>query len=166
MSKILIIYIRHIAFLILIVLLFNVACKKYEEGPYFSLITKKGRLCKEWNVQKFFYNENDSTASFCNKIGYSFSFGTERFDNSSHKTGHPLNIKNDSMGQYYSGWWDLVKDKKELEIDFFYTFTCPEYGPFGKNRRLFFEICKLTSHDLILECSRYGINYRIELSTE
>lgn len=41
-----------------------VACGKYEEGPGFSLKSKKGRLAGKWKIEKVTYNGTDVTASY------------------------------------------------------------------------------------------------------
>jgi len=47
-------------------------CKKFEDGPRFSLLTKKSRLTGKWKIEKVLFNGADSTASYINKLGSSF----------------------------------------------------------------------------------------------
>ena len=66
------------------------SCKKYPDGPSFSLETKKARLCNSWKLASYLYNGADSTASAKNsylnnyvliitKSGdYSFSYNQAR----------------------------------------------------------------------------------------
>jgi hypothetical protein len=42
------------------ILLF-VGCKKYTEGPSFSLRTRKARITNEWKVSKIVYDKSDSS---------------------------------------------------------------------------------------------------------
>lgn len=42
---------------LLVVVLFLGSCGKYEDGPAFSLLTKKARLTGEWKVEKVFKND-------------------------------------------------------------------------------------------------------------
>ena len=37
------------------------ACYKYEEGPRFSLLSRKARLCNEWVLQTYLDNGTDKT---------------------------------------------------------------------------------------------------------
>ena len=37
-------------------------CGKYEEGPSFSIKTKKGRLCQSWTIDKFVDPNGNETA--------------------------------------------------------------------------------------------------------
>jgi hypothetical protein len=39
------------------------SCKKYEEGPAFSLRSKKARVVGKWKVEKAFNNGNDITST-------------------------------------------------------------------------------------------------------
>ncbi len=48
---------------ILVTMLFLSACKKYEESSAFSLSSKKERLCKKWQIEKFMYNNIDRTST-------------------------------------------------------------------------------------------------------
>jgi hypothetical protein len=48
------------AAIILLSILFS--CKKYEEGPAFSLRSKTERVANNWKVEKFFFNGNDQTS--------------------------------------------------------------------------------------------------------
>ena len=40
------------------------SCKKYEEGPLISLLTKKSRLCGEWKLESYTLNDTDLTSAF------------------------------------------------------------------------------------------------------
>jgi len=42
---------------VLIIIFFFGSCGKYEDGPAFSLLTKKARLTGEWQVEKVFKND-------------------------------------------------------------------------------------------------------------
>lgn len=43
------------------------ACKKYEDGPWLSLHTKKARLVNVWKYDHVTQNGNDVTASYVNR---------------------------------------------------------------------------------------------------
>jgi len=38
------------------------SCKKYQEGPAFTLITKKARLSNTWILESYFENNQDKTS--------------------------------------------------------------------------------------------------------
>ncbi len=42
------------------------SCKKYEEGPAFSLRTKKARLCGDWKIESITYDGVDNTSNYSN----------------------------------------------------------------------------------------------------
>ena len=46
-----------------LMLLFVAGCKKYPEGPSFSLLTKKSRLCGEWKLKETVSNGTTTTNS-------------------------------------------------------------------------------------------------------
>jgi hypothetical protein len=54
------------------------ACGKYEDGPAFSLLTKKSRLCGEWVVDSYTYNDVDQTASVKAALGENFVLEIEK----------------------------------------------------------------------------------------
>jgi len=81
------------AYFFAFIIIFSVSffsCKKYPDGPVFSLETKKARLCNSWKLESYYYNGFDSTASAknyflkdyalnINKSGdYSFSYNYSR----------------------------------------------------------------------------------------
>lgn len=51
---------KHIIYLLLGILVIT-GCKKYEEGPALSLRSKEKRLCQEWKLDKFTFNDEAIT---------------------------------------------------------------------------------------------------------
>lgn len=51
------------ALLLSLPILFS-SCKKYEDGPMISLLTKKSRLCGEWKLESYTLNDSDLTSAF------------------------------------------------------------------------------------------------------
>jgi hypothetical protein len=64
---------RTAAFLFLTALLFS-ACRKYKEGPDFTLLSKKARLCGSWQVELVTKNGKDATSAFYPNNGYTETF--------------------------------------------------------------------------------------------
>ncbi|MCB0395212.1 MAG: hypothetical protein KDD36_01080 [Flavobacteriales bacterium] len=54
------------------------ACKKYEEGPAFSLRSAKARLSGDWKVASFSIDGVDQTASYLATIGNNFVIDIEK----------------------------------------------------------------------------------------
>jgi hypothetical protein len=83
------------------------ACKKYDEGPAFSLASKKARFVNNWKVEKILYDGVEQNLTTDDQ--------ESRF-----------NVKKDgtfdatSSGSGYSGKWEFSKDKEsfytEVEI--------------------------------------------------
>ena len=67
--------------------LFN-SCKKYPDGPNFSLRTKKARLCGTWVMDTYKINGVDQTAFFNAVLpGYQLEINTNETYKSSSNTG-------------------------------------------------------------------------------
>ncbi len=83
------------------------SCKKYDEGPGFSLKSKKGRLSGEWEVEK-----------------YITSGGTETQDNAS----TVITYEKDGTYKYantagsFTGTWKFDDKKENLITEFSYQF--------------------------------------------
>jgi hypothetical protein len=79
------------------------SCGKYEDGPNFSLLTKKSRVAGDWNVK--------SIGSEVFQNGYSLSMTFDKDGSMSYKY---------SYGTYsysYAGTWDFSSDKENLVIN-------------------------------------------------
>ncbi|HEU4719506.1 MAG TPA: lipocalin family protein [Bacteroidia bacterium] len=82
------------------------SCKKYEDGPAISLLTKKMRLCNDWVVDKYLENGTDETngtdmTSFMQSVITEWSI---KKDNSYTITGAGSE----------SGTWSLGEDKDDV----------------------------------------------------
>lgn len=92
--------------LLLAVLLISfVGCTKYEDGPGFSLKTKKARITNTWKMEKYVYDNGTSTTDVdegkmtLNKdMSASMSIGTGGFS--------------------ISGTWDFIDDKGGVRLTF------------------------------------------------
>jgi hypothetical protein len=70
-------FMKH-AFVFSIITVMIAACNKYEDGPAFSLKTKKSRLCGEWVVESYLYNDVDKTADITALLGANFVLEIEK----------------------------------------------------------------------------------------
>ena len=148
------------------VLNFN-SCKKYDDGPAFSLMSKKGRLTGEWEVVKIngqnpeeyfsssnygFYGSNYPTIVTANNVDLVWEFeddgdfsqsisGTINVSYYGYSTSVPLNNN-------YSGEWDWESNKEKIEIEI--NGTSED-----------FEIKKLTNTELTVE-DQSGVEYEFE----
>lgn len=76
------------------------SCGKYEDGPNFSLLTKKSRLTGDWVVKSI------GSETFINDYGLSINFDK----NGSMKYTYSVGANSES----YSGTWDFSSDKENL----------------------------------------------------
>jgi hypothetical protein len=79
------------------------SCGKYEEGPKFSLASKKSRLEGEWKLEKYMVNDADQTAAIQMIIGANFTWEIEK-DGKYTQTGTTSD----------SGTWTLGEDKDDI----------------------------------------------------
>lgn len=87
-------------------LLFAVSCKKYEEGPAFSLRTKTARLTGDWVMHGIFKDGSDVTQAYYQKrtlTDYHIIFD---------KDGRFVNVGN-AMN---TGSWKFGKKKETLVL--------------------------------------------------
>jgi hypothetical protein len=98
-----------IAFLGACVLL--ASCKKYEDGPGFSLMTKKARLANIWQVNKYILNGEDKTDSYRTLISREklVIYQSGKFDYSEVSTWV-------WAAPEYSGTWKFIDKKESVEL--------------------------------------------------
>jgi len=101
------------------------ACKKYEDGPVFSLLTKKQRLTGDWEATKFEVNNQNVINQ-----GYFVEF---EFDKDGDFTDR--NNLYDAVNSFY-GEWEFSGDKEEVELNY------------DTGDRLDWEITRLTNKEL------------------
>jgi len=85
-----------------ILLVFS-GCKKYEDGPVFSLLTKKARLTGEWSLDSYSVNEADQTSIFLLLAGNNFKLKIAKDD----KYSIVGNLAEE-------GTWKLTEDKNDI----------------------------------------------------
>jgi hypothetical protein len=79
------------------------SCKKYEDGPAFSLRTKKARLTGDWKIDKVLYNNEDITADYIDGVGANFVLDIEK-DGTYKQMGKVTD----------AGTWKLGEDKDDV----------------------------------------------------
>jgi hypothetical protein len=82
-------------------------CRKYDEGPAFSIRSKKERLANLWEIEKYFVNGEDKTATV-DTMFLTFEF---------RKNGE----YQEQMAHHYmyyidNGSWKFTEDKKNVDI--------------------------------------------------
>ena len=101
------------------------SCKKYDDGPSFTLRSKKGRLTGEWELVKL---DGQSIT------GYDIEWEFEKDGDFSQSYSYS------SSSYSYSGEWEFSSDKEEIEIQMN-----------GSSSSTDFEIKRLTNKELTVE---------------
>tara|TARA_B100001758_G_scaffold214844_1_gene200169 strand:- start:3822 stop:4328 length:507 start_codon:yes stop_codon:yes gene_type:complete len=97
-------------------------CKKYEDGPMFSLLTKKQRLTGEWEATKLI-SDNDGQNMINQGMEVEMEFdGDGDFKLKSTYDYTYTNYYGQTITQTYqnqlTGDWEFSNDKEEIELDY------------------------------------------------
>ncbi len=143
----------------IILLLFIASCKKYEEGPDFTLRTIYNRLKGEWEITNVYISGIDSTQIkefdyieliLCNEGSICVPIWDQIY-NEQKKTIYFKNINREKL---YKGWW-IMDNFKKINIGG----TLIAGGDIFRNT---YVIKKLTKEQMIL-IDNNNSNIRIEL---
>ena len=120
-------------------------CKKYEDGPIFSLLTKKQRLTGEWEAKKVISDgdnlinqgmelelEFDSDGDFKLKSTVQYTY-----------TNYYGQTYTNTYNNQVTGDWEFSNDKEEIELD---------YDNGGREE---WEITRLTNKELEADITVY-----------
>ena len=122
-----------------LIILISYGCTKYDDGPAFSLRTKKARLTGEWELEEIVVNGVSQALD----SDYDMIWEFERNGDFTQTMDYG------SYSYNYNGEWEFDDNGEELEIESSYS---------GINQT--FEIKRLSSNDLWLEISQssyYGM---------
>lgn len=102
-------YFYKITFLILCISI--ISCKKYEDGPAFSLMSKKARVSNIWKVDTYYLNGVDKTTEYRQLITREklviYQSGNFEYSELSNWIWAVPN---------YTGTWKFVNNKSDLEM--------------------------------------------------
>lgn len=112
------------------------SCSKYEDGPNFTLRTKKARLTGEWEVVKMSGQDLD--------VGYEVEFEFEKDGDFKYTYGYSSggSSYSYSYSYSYSGEWEWEDSKEDIEI---------KLNLDGYSYNMDFKILRLTNKELVLE---------------
>ena len=119
---------------LVLIAIISYGCAKYDDGPFFSLRTKKGRLTGDWELEKISFNGQSSSSGY---YGANMIWTFER-DGDFEQT-----IDYGSYSYSYAGDWEFDDNGEELEI-------------VVDGSGVTFEINRLTSNELWLEQNYNG----------
>jgi hypothetical protein len=144
-------------FFIAIVFITITACKKYPDGPRFSLYTKQQRLCNGWDVFSFTVNGYDSTAYLKSQPFYGqFGFLAQKGDNDAYFTYA-------AAGSYGGlGHWYFGNNKTSVQIYCNYDSASPgTVGPYRIGIWTW-DIMRLEKTELWLKTNYSGKEYFVK----
>ena len=120
------------------------SCRKYDDGPTFSLISKKERVANDWKTVTVFRNDIDETKEYPT---YSINFGkkdvTWKFQRST-----------DTNPTEITGTWELASVKEQIKIS---------YVVGSETRLQYMDILRLTETELWVSYLRDGDYFDIRL---
>jgi hypothetical protein len=84
------------------------SCKKYEDGPALSLLTKKMRAVGVWEIESYYENDVDKTSDYRQLVD------SETFELK--KDGaYTSSVTNGSVTLSDNGTWEFINDKEEIK---------------------------------------------------
>lgn len=93
--------------------LFFSSCHKYSEGPNFSALTRKARLCNDWVLKAYSVSGNNAfNSDFTTKLSIDKD-GTYSYSTTTNALGQ-------IQGTYANGRWEFAEKDETL---YFYTDT-------------------------------------------
>jgi hypothetical protein len=121
--------------------LFTSSCRKYEEGPAISLLSKKYRLYGYWDMEKYIKNnvEQTSELQFHHQFGFAKD-GTYYYSFYDPPSGYTIN---------FTGTWEFRHQKQQLVLGLDDPINGMEYQVW--------DILRLTSKELWLETVSPGM---------
>lgn len=143
-------------------MLFN-SCKKYEDGPFISLISPLNRLAGQWEVYYFEINNDDFSSIYKDSCNCNLSF---------------INKKSTLYFRYYnckpsygfSGDLKLIDNESKIETTTGLSYkadrpydTIKYFNIFGDLTYNIWTIKRLSSKDLWINCFSNNINYFLKL---
>jgi hypothetical protein len=150
----------HTCVLVILVVVFFNSCKKYPEGPKFSLLRPEKRIYGTWELEKYVVNDFDSTNYLppCNAI-----YSPEGVNNN--YCYRFIRGKNNIKGSDGNGAYIFENDKEELVISYSVYNAPLNYpniiGPTGTVYN--WEIRKLTNKELWIRRNVSGLVKEVHL---
>ncbi|HNW99614.1 MAG TPA: hypothetical protein PKK00_14505 [Bacteroidales bacterium] len=132
-------------------------CKKYEEGPCFSLRSAKKRMTGTWKIDKFYINGIDSTIEYFSKLGCKIEFTNEVY-NLADNNNWKLKLTNCITDKVYLGFWYFYNEKNKININFLADSSfliTNSIGPFGNDRNAIWTILRLSNKELKIKVEDY-----------
>jgi hypothetical protein len=134
-------------------LLFFISCEKYEDGPAFSLLSKKSRVVGEWYYEGIYVDGVEMTTSE-DLVGFSSTF---------EKNGEYLDLAVEAGNPIVTfGTWEFANDKEELAITTQYV----DWNNTLVYNTINYKILRLTNKELWYSRTVNGSEYEIHLKSK
>lgn len=139
------------------------SCKKYEEGPCFSLRSKDNRICNNWDIDFIYIDGIDSTNYLTTIVAHIDVRSKDK------KCYIDFYDKINRMYLFMKGNWQWSNAKKQIIMQFNYQYdfngdtiynTIP-VGPIKPYNTVIFDIVKLKYTDCILETRFNNKTYKL-----
>lgn len=129
------------------------SCGKYEEGPSFSLLSKKSRVVGEWYYEGIYVDGVEMTTPE-DLVGYSSTF---------EKNGEYLDMAVDAGNPIVNvGTWEFANDKEELAITIQYV----DWNNTLVYNTMNYKILRLTNKELWYSITSNGSEYEVHLKSK
>ena len=139
-----------------VIIFINNSCKKYPQGPSFSLQSKSSRLSQHWKLSQYFYDHFDHTTDFMqNYVAYQINitqpnlYGGAPEMNIYTQSYMPLNGTTHTV--QVEGTWELSDDETELLFSETYILDNQKTTPSTSYVRHDYVIVKLYEKSLALQ---------------
>jgi hypothetical protein len=84
-------------------------CGKYDDGPGFSLMSKKSRMVGTWDVVSSTDSQTGEVYNYCSNTNYCIEITLDKDNKLTQKFTY-----SSGQSQTYSGTWDFSDDKSQL----------------------------------------------------
>jgi len=136
--------------MLIIICLFLLTCKKYEEGPAFSFRSVKNRMYGLWEIKKLIV---DNTIDSLNPDYSKFWIGVDEYDRNSIVFYSP---------EALTGLWSFEENKTKLNFNFTNPDSLYFVNPIASNAQSLYSIERLTKHEFWLKCNYEGHLYYLK----
>ena len=150
-------------FVTIIIILSNISCVKYKEGPALSFRSNERRISAIWGINEFIIDGKDSTIFFSRWNDNSMRIDFDAFGDGMNNFMYMLYDNYVSYTHYSYGWkWNDNKTSiictNYCDIDSVFTLDI-----FKKDLTIEWKIKKLKYNNLILETEIENKKYRLDL---
>lgn len=105
---------RSILILVLAIAFVIPGCKKYDDGPLVSLVSKGNRVNGTWYFQSVLYGNIDSTSRYTyQRIDFYYS---RKYEGGAFTWDHDLIAQTLNENIYETGTWKFIADKDSFEM--------------------------------------------------